>query len=136
VLKERVQALGIEDRVTFTGELSDPRSAYAAFDVFVLPSGQPEPFGGVVMEAMAMGLPVVATAIGGSVDQVAEGETGFLVPPADPLAMADRIERLLRDPDLRGRMSQAGPRRIRECFSLDRMVSRLESLYTELTATR
>jgi glycosyltransferase involved in cell wall biosynthesis len=69
--------------VVLTGELADPKPAYAAMDVFVLPSAQPEPFGGVVLEAMAMRRPVVATAIGGSVDQVVDGETGFLVPPGD-----------------------------------------------------
>ena len=69
--------------------------AYAAMNVFVLPSAQPEPFGGVVMEAMCMGLPVVATNIGGSVEQVAEGETGYLVSPGDAGALADKLELLL-----------------------------------------
>ncbi len=132
VLQAQVRAHGLEGRVVFTGELPDPRVAYPAFDAFVLPSGQPEPFGGVVMEAMAMGVPVIATAIGGSTDQVAEGETGFLVPPADPIALADRLERLIADPALRHRMGQGGPRRIQERFSLDQMVRRMEALYAEL----
>ena len=77
-------------------------------DLFVLPSAQPEPFGGVVMEAMGMGLPVIATQIGGSLEQVADGVTGYLVPPSDPLALADRLEPLLRNADLRAAMGNAG----------------------------
>ena len=81
------------------------------------------------MEAMAMGVPVIATHIGGSTDQVAEGVTGFLVPPSDSSALADRIERVMRDPDLRFRLGQAGPRRIAEQFSLEQMVGQIVELY-------
>ncbi len=82
-LRELVEQLGVQDRIIFTGELADPRPAYAGMDVLALTSAQPEPFGNVVIEAMGMGLPVIATNIGGSVDQVLDGVTGFLVPPAD-----------------------------------------------------
>ena len=128
-LQRLAQERGLSDRVIFTGEMKDPRPAYAAMDVFVLPSAQPEPFGGVVMEAMAMGVPVIATHIGGSTDQVAEGVTGFLVPPSDPSALADRIEQVMRDPDLRFRLGQAGPRRIAERFSLEQMVGQIVRIY-------
>jgi glycosyltransferase involved in cell wall biosynthesis len=135
-LQELVAARGLAGRVVFTGEIEDTRQAYAAMDVLVLPSVQPEPFGGVVMEAMAMGVPVVATAIGGTVDQVAEGETGFLVPPGDPTALADRLQRLLADSDLRQAMSRAGPRRIAERFSMAETVRRLTGLYDAARAAR
>lgn len=101
-------------RAIFTGELPDARSAYAAMDIFVLPSAQPEPFGGVVMEAMALGLPVIGTGIGGTTEQVAEGETGFLVPPADPAALAHAVAKLAADPGLRQRMGSNGRQRVAE----------------------
>jgi glycosyltransferase involved in cell wall biosynthesis len=126
--------LGIQDDLIFTGELDDTRPAYAAMDVCILPSGQPEPFGGVVMEAMAMGVPVIATAIGGSVDQIADGETGLLIPPGDAAALAAKLELLINDPSLRSRMSVAGPKRVEEHFSIDRMVKRIEDIYRELAA--
>ena len=100
-------------------------------DVFVLPSAQPEPFGGVVMEAMCRGLPVIATNIGGSVQQVADGETGFLVPPGDAAALAEKLELLLRDAALRQRFGAAGSRRIEECFDLKKMVESIEGVYEE-----
>jgi len=135
-LQRLVAELGLSERVLFTGEIADPRIVYAALDVFVLPSAQPEPFGGVVMEAMAMGVPVIATAIGGSVDQVAEGVTGFLVPPADPDALADRLERLFRDPGLRQQMAAAGPQRIARHFALADKVAGLQQIYEEAIDAR
>jgi glycosyltransferase involved in cell wall biosynthesis len=130
-LREIVRQTGLDGDVVFTGELSDPRPAYAAMDISVLPSAQPEPFGGVVMEAMCMGLPVIATAIGGSVEQVADGETGFLVAPADPAALAEKLEILLRDAALRERFGRAGLQRIVERFTLEGMIKKLEGIYGE-----
>ena len=130
-MKRIVREGGIEDSVVFTGELRDPRPAYAAVDISVLPSAQPEPFGGVVMEAMCMGLPVVATNIGGSIEQVADGETGFLVPPSDPGALAGKLEILLADEGLRKRFGAAAQRRIVEHFPLAGMVEKIERLYDE-----
>jgi glycosyltransferase involved in cell wall biosynthesis len=130
-LYDIVRELGLGDDVVFTGELADTRSAYGAMDVFVLPSGQPEPFGGVVMEAMCMGLPVIATNIGGSVEQVADGETGFLIPAGDAGALADKLELLLRDADLRKRFGEAGRRRVAERFTLEGMVEKITRVYEE-----
>jgi glycosyltransferase involved in cell wall biosynthesis len=122
---------GLDQEVIFTGELADPRPAYAAMDIAVLPSAQPEPFGGVVMEAMCMSMPVVATNVGGSIEQVADGETGFLVPPADPAALADKLERLVRDAALRQRFGEAGRKRIVERFTLRGMVDKIVRVYDE-----
>jgi glycosyltransferase involved in cell wall biosynthesis len=132
-LRTMIQELNLESCVVLTGELEDARPAYAAMDVFVLPSAQPEPFGGVVMEAMSMGVPVIATAIGGSLDQIEDGITGFLIPPSDPQALAEKIELLVREPALRSRMAQAGPERIARNFSLETMVRQLERVYAEAT---
>jgi glycosyltransferase involved in cell wall biosynthesis len=128
-LRQLIEARGLSAQVALIGEIPDARWAYPALDVLVLPSAQPEPFGGVVMEAMAMGVPVIATAVGGSVEQVAEGETGLLVPPGDAPALAAAIARLMDDPSLRRRMAAAGPARIREHFDLGQMVSRLLAVY-------
>ena len=83
-----------------------------------------------------MGVPVIATNIGGSMDQVDDGETGFLVPPADPQALADKIALLMDHPKLRAHMGAAGSRRIEEHFSLAQMVGRFETLYEELTRAK
>ena len=129
-MKLLARELGV--RVIFTGELPDARPAYAAMDIFVLPSAQPEPFGGVVMEAMALGLPVVGTAIGGTTEQIAEGETGLLVPPADPERLADAIAELAQSPELRARLGTAGRERISKRFSLDAMTSQILTTYAAL----
>ena len=135
-LRELVDELGIAEETVFTGELSDTRPAYAAMDVLAMTSVQPEPFGGVVMEAMSMGVPVVATSVGGSLDQVVEGVTGLFVPPGDANALADAIERLMRDPGLCRRMGEAAVDRIRNEFSLAEMAGRIEALFEEAVARR
>lgn len=123
--------LGVEENVVFTGELPDALGAYAAMDVLALTSAQPEPFGNVVMEAMVMGVPVIATNIGGSLDQVLDGITGFLIPPANPEALAEAIEKLIKNPELRQRMGAAGAERVRRNFSLQEMVRKIEQVLTE-----
>ena len=133
-LRALIDQLNLGDRVIFTGELVDVRPAYAVCDIFVLPSAQPEPFGGVVIEAMCMGKPVIATAIGGSLDQIVDGKTGFLVPPARPDLLADKILMLAKDPELRLRMGQAGMERARTRFDVCQMVERLEAVYSTIRA--
>ena len=81
---------------------------------------------------MAASRPVVATAVGGLADAVVHGETGLLVPPGDVAALADALESLLRDTDLRARFGAAGPARIAQRFSADQMVNAYESLYHEV----
>lgn len=130
-LKALIADLDLGDSVVLTGEMDDVRPAYAAMDVLVLPSCQPEPFGGVVLEAMAMERPVIATAIGGSLDQVADGETGFLVRPGDPEALADPLERLAHDAPLRAAMGKAGRDRLATRFAFDQMLARFVGVYRE-----
>jgi glycosyltransferase involved in cell wall biosynthesis len=130
----RIQATQLGVKAVFTGELHDPRSAYAAMDIFILPSAQPEPFGGVVMEAMALGLPVIGTNIGGTIEQVAEGESGFLVPPADPAALAGAIAKLAAEPDRRRDMGANGRHRVKEKFDIHTAIERIISIYGDLTS--
>jgi len=126
-MKALADRLGI--RCVFTGELPDARAAYAAMDILVLPSAQPEPFGGVVMEAMALGLPVIGTDTGGTTEQVAQEETRFLVPPGDAAAIADAIARLAGDQAKRRQMGARGRKRVLENFDLHDMTGRLVSIY-------
>jgi len=129
-IQQMVLELGVSQQVLFTGEMADPRPAYAGMDVMAMTSVQPEPFGGVVSEAMSLGLPVVATNIGGSLDQVVEGVTGLLVPPADPAALADGIARLMADPALCQRMGVAAAERIRTKFTAEEMARKIERLFS------
>jgi glycosyltransferase involved in cell wall biosynthesis len=127
--KEQVRDLGIESRFIIQDFCADMPSVFSAFDIFVLPSILPEPFGLVVIEAMAAGKPVVATAPGGPSETVVDGETGYLVKPSDPQAAASAVEKLLLDPVRREQMGAAGRKRAREVFALSRYVLAFEDLY-------
>jgi glycosyltransferase involved in cell wall biosynthesis len=102
-LQQHAAALGLGGRVTFTGEREDPESFLEQGSVYVQ-SSRLEALPLALLEAMAIGIPVVATDVGGVSDIVADGETGLLVPPEDPAALAAAIERLLTDVELRDRV--------------------------------
>ncbi len=120
-------------QVVFAGSRADAAPVVAALDVLVLASER-EHFGRVLIEAMAGGRPVVATAAGGVPEIVVDGETGLLVPPGDPEAMADAIGRVLADAALAGRLGKAGRRRAEACFSLEEHARAIEAVYREVVA--
>ena len=126
-LKRMPGELGLSERVIFTGHLGDVRPAMAAMDVFVHP-GDPEPFGLVNIEAMAMGKPVVAFGHGALPEIVVNGETGWLVPPGDEYALAEATLTLLRDPARSTKMGQAGRKRVEEKFTIYRKVVEMDKL--------
>jgi glycosyltransferase involved in cell wall biosynthesis len=132
-LEARVAHAGLRDRVHFLGQREDVPALLAAAKLFVLPSHE-EGFPNALLEAMAHGLPVVATRVGGVPEAVVHGETGLLVPPQDPAALAEALGALLRDPDLAQKMGRAGRERAASQFTLDRMVRETEALYAELLA--
>jgi glycosyltransferase involved in cell wall biosynthesis len=134
-LEARAGSLGLADRVTLTGGRTDVPDMLAAFDVFVL-SSVSEGLSNVIQEAMAMGLPVVATEVGGAAELVERDATGLLVPPSNAPAMAEALLRLGRDPVLRERMGQAGRARAEREFTLDAMVHAYEELYVTLASRR
>jgi glycosyltransferase involved in cell wall biosynthesis len=130
-----VEELGLTGRVVFTGFRCDVPALLSVVDVSVLPSLS-EGLSNVVIESMAAGVPVVATAVGGNPELVADGKTGILVPPRDAAAIAGAVDRLLRDPRMADRLGAAGRRRAEERFSLNAMVRATESLYVDLVGAR
>ncbi len=119
---------GIEDRLTFTGFRGDAQNFIAAGDIFVLPSPA-EPFGLVLLEAMALAKPVIATRAGGPLEIVEADRTGLLVPPGDPNALADAITRLLSQPDTAQTMGQAGRLRFEQHFTARQMAQATLAVY-------
>lgn len=132
-LRERVARAGLAERVRFTGPLADAPQVFPALDLYVSASrGEGLPLG--LLEAMACGLPVVATRVTGHVDAVVDGITGFLTRPGDPEELAAKVARLLDDPELGRRMGQAGREQVEAHFPLGRMVSELARLYRQAVA--
>jgi glycosyltransferase involved in cell wall biosynthesis len=129
-LRRQAEVLSVADGVTFTGE-RDSAEMLPAFDLFVQPSLY-ESQGIAILEAMAAGRPVVATDVGGVRDVVRDGETGLLVPSADPDALAAAILRLARAPELAARLAARGRENVRTEYSVDRMVSSYERLYMQV----
>jgi glycosyltransferase involved in cell wall biosynthesis len=135
-LKTRAIELGLEERAHFIGYRRDVPELMAAVDLVVHASVLPEPLGLTPLEAMALGKPVVAVGVGGPCETVVSGETGLLVPPEDPAAMAGAMGRVLEDADLRRRMARAGRRRVEERYSQALLTVAVESLYDRLIAPR
>jgi glycosyltransferase involved in cell wall biosynthesis len=119
-LREYASAYGLSDIVRFCGRASDVRPYLDLIDIFVLPSSS-EVFSNAILEAMATGIPVVCTAVGGSVEMVVNGRTGFTYPRQDVTALAESLSALIADADLRDRLGRSGAERARAVFSIQRM---------------
>jgi glycosyltransferase involved in cell wall biosynthesis len=131
VLEAQVERLGLRDGVTFTGELRGGGNHHRAFDISALVSLS-EGFPNTLVEAMAAGVPVVATAVGGSIDAVADGETGLLVPPRSPRELADALLRLVDSPPLRRTLGDAGRARATLTYRAAPTLLALQSMYEAL----
>jgi glycosyltransferase involved in cell wall biosynthesis len=127
-LEREVRARGLGERVRFLGWRADSGRILSALDLLMAPSLS-EGFGLAALEAMARGVPVLATRAGAIPEVVVDGETGLLVPPADVEALSAGLTRLLSDPMLRARLGAAGVERARQQFSLARMVDATLELY-------
>ncbi len=129
--------LGLDDRVEFRDVPWGERAAdqIAGFDLFVL-SSRIEGLPVTIMEAMLAGRAVVATDVGSVREEVLDGETGFVVPPEDPAAVAAAVESLLADPDRREAMAQKGQARAAEMFTVEATVDRYVELYDRVLAAR
>jgi len=136
-LRERVRRLGLEDRVSFTGPISkgDMPALYRKHDVFLFPSIWEEPFGRVLVEAMASGLVVVGTATGGAAEILQDGENALVFPPADSASLAARLNQLVEQPDLHRNLVETARQETVPQFDIERMVTEIEAyLLVELAA--
>ena len=134
-LTAAVAELGVGGRVRLLGERDDVPAVLAAFDIFVL-SSIGEGMSNAILEAMATGLPVVATRVGGNPELVVSGTTGFLVEPRSPAALTAALSCYLGDPGLLARHGRAARELAQAEFSLERMVGAYEQLYGRLLDRR
>ena len=130
-LESQARELGLGDAVHFAGEIRDGTNLHRGLDISVLAS-RSEGFPNTLVEAMAAAVPVVATAVGGSVDAVTDGETGFLVPAGEPDKLADALTKLVESPSLRRTMGAAGLRRASQSYRAPGVVGALEHMYEHL----
>jgi glycosyltransferase involved in cell wall biosynthesis len=134
-LVERARARGVLHAFTFAGYCDDVPGRLAAADIFVLPSDS-EAFPNALLEAMAAGMPVVASNVGGISELVDDGRTGLLVPPGDPASLAVGLSRLIADPALASRLGVSARSVVDGQYSFDRMTAAFESIYVGELARR
>jgi len=134
-LRARAAACGIAHAVTFAGHCDDVAARLADADLFVLPS-RSEAFPNAVLEAMAAGLPIVASGVGGILELIEDGRTGLLVPAGDAAALSDRLCRVIADRRLAAGLGEAARVEAHARYSFDRMVGAFEQLYLTLLARR
>ena len=132
-IERLIGTYGLGNRVVLTGARSDVPELLAAMDVFVLSSFSVECFPNALLEAMAAGRPAVCTRVGGVPEILEEPATGFLVPPHDPEALADRLVQILSDPDLGQQMGRAARARVESRFSLAASVATAEQALLEVS---
>ena len=134
-LVARADARQVAHAFSFLGHCEDVAARLAAADIFVLPS-RSEAFPNAVLEAMAAGLPIVASGVGGVGELLEEGRTGMLVPPDDPGSLADRLSALMAEPALCARLGTAARAHAQAHYSFDRMVKAFEGIYLSELARR
>jgi len=132
VVKKLIADYGLEENFILTGYRTDVPALMQLMDVIVHASISPEPFGMVLIEAMAMKKPVVATRMGGPLDIMLDERTGFLVSPGNAKEMADAIERLLADKELASDMGRDGKKRVLDMFTKERYARQMEDVYIRL----
>ena len=133
IILDKFEKAGLGDRLILTGYRDDVPDVLGAMDLFLFPTHS-EAFGLVIVEAMAMGVPVVSADCDGVPDIVVHGETGFLVPPTDVQGLTGAVAELLGDEGKRLAFGEAGRARARELFSEEKMCGEMEELYRRLMA--
>lgn len=134
-LRRMTRELGLVETVTFAAGMHDFRTSLAATDVFCLTSLS-QGIGTIMLEAMSLAKPVIATGVGGVYSVIRDGETGFVVPPSDSAALAERILALLDDPARARAVGEAGRELVHQQFGVGRMVERTAQVYREVLAAR
>jgi len=131
-LERQVKEAGLQKHFLFLGSREDVPQLLASCDLFVLPSAS-EGLPNALLEAMAAGLPAIATSVGGVPEVIEHEVTGLLVPPSEPVALSKAILSLLNDEELRHRLARAGRERVVRHFNFDRLMDVLKTLYAELS---
>jgi glycosyltransferase involved in cell wall biosynthesis len=134
-LKNRADEMGLMSNVRFTGALEDPRELLSICDVYIQPSLY-ESQGLAVIEAMAMGKPVVATGVGGLIDVVVHAENGFVINPASPQQIIQSVEKLINNKEIAIKFGEASRKRAINMFSVSRMVANYKELYLDSLAKK
>lgn len=134
-LEELSVELGIREKVIFTGQRDDMPDVMASLDILVSAS-YAEPFGRVIIEAMASGKPVIATSAGGVPEIVQDGITGILVPPKDCKSLANAMLKLLQDKELMKKMGNEGKKRAHELFNIEKNISEIQLIYEAVVSSK
>jgi glycosyltransferase involved in cell wall biosynthesis len=132
-LHSQVADAGLQERVSWLGEREDVPELVRALDVLLLPSWE-EPFGRALIEAMALGVPVLATNVGGPAEIVEDGREGYLLAPREPRAWAQAVRRILESPDRGAEMGRAGRRRVEQAFTVECHVEGTLEIYERALA--
>lgn len=133
-LRKLATSLELDDHVTFVDDGTAMSAYLSAIDIFCLPSLQ-QGFGVIMLEAMALGRPAIASGVGGILSIIEDGKNGLIVPPSDSRALADRMLELLNDPEKARRIAIAGQNLVEDRFTVDRMVDETISLYNDVART-
>ncbi|MBS0177228.1 MAG: glycosyltransferase family 4 protein [Nitrospira sp.] len=128
----QIERLGLTASVRMLGFREDLLDVFRSLDLFVIPTVEGDTIPQVLMQALAVGLPVVSTTTGSIPDVIKDGDSGVLVPPRDVAALAGGIVRLVQDASLRHAMGSRGRQRVVQTYSIDRMVDELERVYRQV----
>lgn len=131
-LKERVREKGLEKHIEFTGHITNVKEHMNSCSIIVHTSIEPEPFGMVITEAMALGKPVIATNFGGPVEIIENERSGFLIPSNDPNILSEKIINLMENKEQRQKIGEGATERVREKFDVRKYARLIENEYQEL----
>lgn len=131
-IRRLIEERQLTSRIRMLGFRDDLLNVFRSLDVFAIPSVEGDTIPQVLMQALAMGIPVVSTTVGSIPDVVIDGETGFVVPPRDSSALAEKILALLDNPELRHRMGAKGRALVEASYSIEKMLDRMEGVYQSL----
>ena len=133
-LEELVRKLGLTDHVKFLGFVNEPTSLFPRIDFLLQPSSRTEGVPNSVLEAMASGMPVIASRVGGVPELITHGSTGLLVDPGDPQAIVDAVKELIRNPDLRTAIARAASEHVRRNYAVAIATASLARLYESMAS--
>jgi glycosyltransferase involved in cell wall biosynthesis len=132
LLRQRVKDEQLTEMIIFTGHISSMETVYNGLDVVLSASTQPEPLGTVVIEAMAMGRPIIAPNHGGAAEMIESNATGLLFDPGDAQSLAQAIEKLYSSPSLCIKLGQNARSAVVKSFAIEDHVKRIQAIYEEL----